>query len=140
MLVSEKELTNLKLKAVKADDLKELAASVDVEPKGNASDLIKKLIGLPQNKIDSFIKTKYQAQVKERQKLISDSELVKGIVLNKERANQDMPSKIEGAKILLVDFALELMNFSRAVISDSNSKPMALLRYFGGMIIEPWER
>ena len=79
MLVSEKELTNLKLKAVKADDLKELAASVGVEPKGSAGDLIKKLIGLPQNKIDSFIKTKYQAQVKERQKLISDSELVKEV-------------------------------------------------------------
>ena len=79
MLVSEKELTNLKLKAVKADDLKALAASVGVEPKGSAGDLIKKLIGLPQNKIDSFIKTKYQAQVKERQKLISDSELVKEV-------------------------------------------------------------
>jgi hypothetical protein len=79
MLVSEKELTNLKLKAIKADDLKELAASVSVEPKGSAGDLIKKLIDLPQNKIDSFIKTKYQSQVKERQKLISDSELVKEV-------------------------------------------------------------
>lgn len=47
MLVSEKELANLKLKAVKADDLKELAASIGVEPKGNAGDIIKKLIGLP---------------------------------------------------------------------------------------------
>ena len=41
---------------------------------------------------------------------VSDSELVKGIVLNKERANQDMPLKIDNAKILLVDFALELKN------------------------------
>jgi len=57
MLVSEKELTNLKLKAIKADDLKELAASVSVEPKGSVGDLIKKLIDLPQNKINSFIKT-----------------------------------------------------------------------------------
>jgi len=47
MLVSEKELTNLKLKAIKADDLKELAASVSVEPKGSVGDLIKKLIDLP---------------------------------------------------------------------------------------------
>lgn len=79
MLVSEKELANLKLKAIKADDLKELAASIGVELKGSASDLIKKLIGLSQNKIDSFIRTKYQAQVKERQKLIPDSELIKEV-------------------------------------------------------------
>jgi hypothetical protein len=79
MLVSEKELANLKLKAIKADDLKELAASVGIEPKGSVGDLIKKLIGLPQSKINSFIKTRYQAQVKERQKLISDSELIKEV-------------------------------------------------------------
>ncbi len=79
MLVSIKELTNLKLKAMRAEDLKELAASVGIKPKGSAGDLIKKLIDLPQNKIDSFIKTKYQSQVKERQKLISDSELIKEV-------------------------------------------------------------
>ena len=41
---------------------------------------------------------------------ISESELVQGIVLDKERANADMPSKIKDAKILLVDVALELRN------------------------------
>jgi len=41
---------------------------------------------------------------------ISDSELVKGIVLDKERANSEMPSKIDNAKILLVDFAIEIRN------------------------------
>ena len=79
MLVSTKELTNLKLKAIKADDLKELAASVGVESKGSAGDLIKKLIDLPKNKIDAFIKTKYQLQVRERQKMISDNELIKEV-------------------------------------------------------------
>ena len=79
MLVNTKELTNLKLKAIKADDLKELAASVGVESKGSAGDLIKKLIDLPQNKIDAFIKTKYQLQVRERQKMISDNELIKEV-------------------------------------------------------------
>lgn len=79
MLVSKKELTNLKLKAIKVEDLKELAVSVNIEPRGSASDLIKKLIGLPQNKINFFIKTKYQSQVKERQKLISDNELIKEV-------------------------------------------------------------
>ncbi len=41
---------------------------------------------------------------------VNDSELIKGIVLDKERANVDMPSKISSAKILLVDFSLELKN------------------------------
>lgn len=79
MLVSAKELVNLKLKSVKVGDLKELAAGVGVESKGSAGYLIKKLINLPQNKIDSFIKTKYQSQVRERQKLISDSELIQEV-------------------------------------------------------------
>lgn len=76
MLVSTKEVTNLKLQAIKADDLKKLAASIGFEPKGSASDLIKKLIDLPQDKIDYFIKSKYLLQIKERQKLISDRELI----------------------------------------------------------------
>jgi hypothetical protein len=79
MLVSTKELSNLKLKAIKVEGLKELAESVGVEAKGSASDLIKRLVDIPQNKIDSYIKTKYLSQVKERQKLISDSELVKEV-------------------------------------------------------------
>jgi thermosome len=37
-----------------------------------------------------------------------DSQLIKGIVLNKERSNQEMPSQTENAKILLIDFPLEL--------------------------------
>lgn len=41
---------------------------------------------------------------------IGDSELVAGIVLDKERVNADMPSKIENARILLVDAPLELRN------------------------------
>ncbi len=41
---------------------------------------------------------------------ISESELIQGIVLDKERANADMPSKIKDARILLIDAALELRN------------------------------
>jgi chaperonin GroEL (HSP60 family) len=41
---------------------------------------------------------------------IGESELIHGIVLDSERANAEMPSKIEGARILLTDFALELRN------------------------------
>ncbi len=39
---------------------------------------------------------------------INDSDLVNGFVLDKERANKDMPSKIENARILLIDFPLEI--------------------------------
>ena len=41
---------------------------------------------------------------------IGDSELVQGIVLDKEKANAAMPSRVEGARILLTDAALELRN------------------------------
>ncbi len=75
MLVSKKELTNLKLRSIKSDDLKELAGTLGIDARGTASNLIKKLIDIPQNKIDEFIKRKYQTQVKERQKLISDEAL-----------------------------------------------------------------
>lgn len=39
---------------------------------------------------------------------VKDCELVRGIVLNKGRVNKEMPLKIENAKILLVDFSLEV--------------------------------
>ena len=41
---------------------------------------------------------------------IKDTELIFGIVLNKERLSQDMPVKVENAKIALMDFPLELKN------------------------------
>lgn len=75
MLVSKKELTNLKLKAIKSEGLKELAGILGIDARGTVSDLVKKLIPAPQNKIDEFIKRKYQIQVRERQNLISDNDL-----------------------------------------------------------------
>ncbi len=84
MLVSKKELTNLKLRSIKSDDLKKLAGILDIDVKGTASNLIKKLIDVPQNKIDEFIKRKYQAQIKERQKLISDEDLKQELLKVKE--------------------------------------------------------
>lgn len=80
----KKVLTNLKLRSIKSDDLKELAVILGIDAKGTASNLIKKLIDIPQNKIDEFIKRKYQAQVKERQKLISDEALRQEVLKVKE--------------------------------------------------------
>ncbi|MEX0933092.1 MAG: thermosome subunit alpha [Candidatus Pacearchaeota archaeon] len=39
---------------------------------------------------------------------MEDTELIPGIVFDKEKVSQDMPSKVEGAKICLIDFPLEL--------------------------------
>jgi len=39
---------------------------------------------------------------------VENSELVKGIVLDKERVHSGMPSKVENAKIVLVDSAIEI--------------------------------
>lgn len=41
---------------------------------------------------------------------ISDTELISGIVLDKEKVSLDMPNSILNAKIVLIDFPLELKN------------------------------
>ncbi len=41
---------------------------------------------------------------------IADTELISGIVLDKEKVSSDMPSAVHNAKIVLVDFPLELRN------------------------------
>ncbi|MEN7981856.1 MAG: thermosome subunit alpha [Nanoarchaeota archaeon] len=41
---------------------------------------------------------------------IGESELISGIILDKEKVSKDMPKKINDAKIALVDFPLELKN------------------------------
>ena len=84
MLVSKRELTSLKLKSIKSDNLKELAESLSINSQGTATDLIKKLIDIPQDRIGEFIKRKYQEQIKERQKLISDDDLKQELLKVKE--------------------------------------------------------
>jgi thermosome len=41
---------------------------------------------------------------------ISDTELISGIVLDKEKVSLDMPNSVSDAKIVLIDFPLELKN------------------------------
>jgi len=41
---------------------------------------------------------------------IKDTELISGIVLDKEKVSEDMPSSVQNAQIALIDFALELKN------------------------------
>ena len=47
---------------------------------------------------------------KSKGKGIEDTELISGIVLDKEKISHDMPSKIDNAKIALIDSPLELKN------------------------------
>ncbi len=75
MLVSRKELANLKLNSLRARELRELAGSLGFDSRGRASDLVKRLIDVPQDEIDRFIRLKYQEYVEERRKIISDEEL-----------------------------------------------------------------
>ncbi len=41
---------------------------------------------------------------------VSDTELISGIVIDKEKVSADMPSVVRNAKIVLIDFPLELKN------------------------------
>ena len=84
MLVSKKELANLKLASIRSDDLKEFAKNLDIPATGSVSNLIVKLIDTEQNKIDEFIKRKYQEQIKQRQKFISDEDLKQEVLKVKE--------------------------------------------------------
>jgi len=80
MLVSKKELANLKLQSIRSDDLKMLADSLDIDPRGKTSDIVKRLIPAPQNNIDEFVKRKYQDLSRERQAIISDEDLKKELM------------------------------------------------------------
>jgi len=48
--------------------------------------------------------------VKSKGQGIKDTKLISGIVINKEKASSEMPSKIENPKIALIDFGLEIKN------------------------------
>ena len=45
---------------------------------------------------------------KQKGRAIEDSELIRGVVIDKERINLDMPSKVKNAKIALIEEALEV--------------------------------
>lgn len=84
MLVSKKELANLKLQSIKSDDLKILANSLGIDTRGKTSDIVKRLIDISPNKIDEFIRRKYQDFTRERQVIISDEDLKNELMKVKE--------------------------------------------------------
>lgn len=48
--------------------------------------------------------------IKSKGRAVEDSQLIEGIVLDKERVSIEMPERIQNARILLIDFPLELKN------------------------------
>jgi len=81
MLVSEKELKNLKLGGIRSQELKEFVSSIGIDIKGNVGEIIKKCVNanISRVKLDSFIKAKYKSQILERQKMISDRDLIEEV-------------------------------------------------------------
>ncbi|MEM4330836.1 MAG: thermosome subunit alpha, partial [Candidatus Pacearchaeota archaeon] len=58
---------------------------------------------------------------KQKGESIEESEIVRGIVLDKERTSIDMPKKIQNAKIALFDCPLEVKNLDRETRININS-------------------
>lgn len=84
MLVSKKELINLKLNSIRAKDLRELAQSLGVDYKDKIADIIKRLIGIPEKEIDEFMKQKSIEYIEKRRKIISDEKLKQELMKVKE--------------------------------------------------------
>jgi len=77
-LMSEKEVRNLKLNSMKREQLKEFCEIINFKESGKPTDIIKKLVDEKIDKqIDEFLKKQYLSlRIKERQKLISDEDLM----------------------------------------------------------------
>jgi len=110
---AQKVLRELALPVTNQDVLKSAAVTAMTGKGAEGSrDHLANLIVKAVNLVGSGNKVDMQDIKIEKQKGegVEKSELIEGIVLDKERANTDMPQKIEGAKIALLDFALELKN------------------------------
>ena len=83
-----------------AEDAKEKLAEIIIEA-------VKQIKG--DNKLENFNLENIKI-VKVRGESIKDSELIFGIVLEKEKISHEMPSEIRGARIALIDVPLELKN------------------------------
>jgi len=78
----------------------------------SATNQVKDILGIPKDKIKI---------VKSTGGDIDDSYIVKGIVLDKDTANPNMPQSIENARILLIDFPLEIRELESEAKVNINS-------------------
>ncbi|MBU2494941.1 MAG: hypothetical protein KJ935_00330 [Candidatus Omnitrophica bacterium] len=78
-LFSPKEIRNLKLSAVPLDKLRSFTAELGRINTGNSTDIIKRLIDIPNinPEIDTFIKQQYVLKINKRKDLISNEDLIK---------------------------------------------------------------
>jgi chaperonin GroEL (HSP60 family) len=78
---------------------------------GIAIDAIKQII---EERDDQVIADIDNIQIiKKEGKSLEESELVRGIIIDKEVVHPGMPKKVEDAKIALIDSALEVESFPR---------------------------
>ncbi|MEK6914215.1 MAG: thermosome subunit alpha [Nanoarchaeota archaeon] len=59
--------------------------------------------------------------IKNKSNGVEDTELIKGLIIDKDRVSIDMPSKVKNPKILIYSEALEVKNPNETKISVSNS-------------------
>ncbi len=93
---------------IKDEDLKNIAITA-MTGKGaeSAKEKLAEICVNVVNLVDNINDIKIEKKIGES---VEDSELIKGLVLDKEKVNSGMPSKVENAKILLFDDALEIKN------------------------------
>jgi thermosome len=118
-IASDKSLEFLEELGVELSSEEELLKIAQTAMTGKGAEFAKeKLDGLVVEAIKSILvdgKVNLDDIKIEKQKgeAIKNSELIKGIVLNKEKTSIEMPEKILNAKIALLDCALEIKNLDR---------------------------
>ncbi len=118
-IAAEKALEFLKELSSEVSSEEELLKIAQTAMTGKGAEFVKeKLDGLVVNAIKSVLnegKIDLEDIKIEKQKggSIKESELIKGIVLDKERTSIEMPERITNAKIALLDCALEIKNLDR---------------------------
>ena len=78
-LFSYKEVLNLKLSSIPANELRELASNFGINKKGSKTEIVKRLMSysLDVKQIEYFIKNSYIKRIEDRRLLISDEDLKK---------------------------------------------------------------
>ncbi|MDO8459896.1 MAG: thermosome subunit alpha [Nanoarchaeota archaeon] len=113
-LAATRALSILEEIAVVIEDKKTLnqiamTAMTGKEAEGNKEKLAEIIVGAVEQVASGKIVDQEDIKIeKVREEGTHKSELIHGVVLNKERVNTDMPSKVNNAKILLLDFPLEI--------------------------------
>ncbi len=122
---------NASAKDVSADDKKTLLKIAETAMTGKGAEESKEkladLIVTGLSEIAKLPNTKLRDSISVKRKIgnsASESELIKGVVIDKEKVHPDMPNKVENAKILLIDTPLEIKNTATDAKISINSPDM----------------